>query len=59
MELQIASGMRQRTKSGRRLEVAPLSRRAGEGEGGCLFDEISNLVEPSERPGHGWLDQAT
>jgi hypothetical protein len=23
---------------------------AGEGEGGCVFDEIGNLVEPTERP---------
>jgi hypothetical protein len=23
---------------------------ADEGEGGCIFDEIDNLVEPAERP---------
>jgi hypothetical protein len=36
-----------------------------EGEDGCLFDEIQNLVEPDERPvmddqaglpSHGWRD---
>jgi hypothetical protein len=37
----------------------------GEGEDGCLFDEVQNLVEPDERPvmddraglpSHGWRD---
>jgi hypothetical protein len=40
---------------------------SGEGKGGCLFDEIQNLVEPAERPvmddqagstSHGWRDEA-
>jgi hypothetical protein len=26
---------------------------AGEGEGGCIFDEITDLVKPTERPHMG------
>jgi hypothetical protein len=42
---------------------APDSPMSGEGKVGCLFDEIGNLVEPTERPhmnvraelnSHGW-----
>jgi hypothetical protein len=32
------------------FRAAEGSRNGGEGEVGCLFDEIQNLVEPTERP---------
>jgi hypothetical protein len=35
------------------------ARRGSKGEIGCLFDQIGNLVEPTEQPpqeGAGWVD---
>jgi hypothetical protein len=35
-------------------EISIDSPMPGEGEDGCVFDEIGSLVEPDERPVMGW-----
>jgi hypothetical protein len=37
-------------KRSRKRSDAVATDEVREGEGGCLFDEIQNLVEPAERP---------
>jgi hypothetical protein len=51
--MDVQSGPQRRQEPKRRGRArAPDSPMPGEGmgEGGCLFDEIGNLVEPTERP---------
>jgi hypothetical protein len=41
------------SEAGLRSEAMALRLRVREGEIGCIFDEIQNLVEPIERPQRG------
>ena len=42
-------GARQRIDQHSQLKKRPTFLRTAQGEGGCVFDEIQNLVEPTER----------